>query len=101
LLYEHFWEQSVAEDWTCPGFMPSRLEIGEMGAVTPGPSNNVRSDPGLGNRRRGAIPGEGVFLVLDGPVCAEDTAWWQVDYEGLVGWTAEGEGDMYWLEPVR
>jgi uncharacterized protein YraI len=81
--------------------MPSRLEIGEMGAVTPGPSNNVRSDPGLGNRRLGAIPGEGVFLVLDGPVCAEDTAWWQVDYEGLVGWTAEGEGDMYWLEPVR
>jgi hypothetical protein len=26
--------------------------------------------------------------------------WWQVDYNDTVGWTAEGQGNTYWLEPT-
>ena len=38
--------------------------------------------------------------MIDGPVCNEGYAWWQVDYEGAIGWTAEGDGTTYWTEPL-
>jgi ABC-type antimicrobial peptide transport system permease subunit len=38
--------------------------------------------------------------VLEGPVCAENMAWWKVQYQGQTGWTAEGQGTDYWLEPL-
>jgi WD40 repeat protein len=84
---------------TCPGFLPSRLIVGATGRVTPGSSNNVRSTPATDGEKLGQIPGEGVFTVLEGPNCNSDTAWWKVDYNGLVGWTVEGLDGEYWLEP--
>jgi hypothetical protein len=47
----------------------------------------------------GRIPGEDGFVVLEGPVCAEGYAWWRVDYNGTLGWTVEGTGEEYWVEP--
>lgn len=86
---------------TCPGFMPSRLEINMFGQVTPGPANNFRDGPTLSSNVIGQLPGETIFLVLDGPVCADNMAWWQVDYNGQIGWTSEGTGAEYWLQPVQ
>jgi hypothetical protein len=78
-----------------------RLVVGGQGRVIENlPPNNVRSEPTIGSPRLGEIPGGGVFTVIGGPVCADNYAWWQVDYNGLVGWTAEGEGITYWLEPL-
>ncbi|NDJ75685.1 MAG: hypothetical protein GYB65_05460 [Chloroflexi bacterium] len=86
---------------TCPGFMPSRLAPNTLAAVTPGPANNLRDLPGLNaGNVIGSIPGNGVFIVLSGPDCLENMAWWQVDYQGQVGWTSEGQGNEYWLVPV-
>jgi uncharacterized protein YraI len=48
----------------------------------------------------GQIPGEGVFSVVGGPQCADGYRWWQVSYNGLVGWTASGSGSEYWVEPI-
>jgi hypothetical protein len=49
------------------------------------------------------LPGE-TFSILDGPICVDSIAWWKVEYDGqnghLVGWTAEGEGADYYLEPI-
>ncbi len=84
----------------CTGFMPSRLQPGMTAQVTPGPANNFRDAPGLSSTQLGQIPGEGVFFVLDGPVCADNMAWWQVDYQGTVGWTSEGQDNTYWLQPL-
>ena len=36
----------------------------------------------------------------NGPVCTADGAWWQVNYNGLIGWTVEGQNNDYWLEPA-
>ena len=48
----------------------------------------------------GQIPGGERVLVLDGPVCADGFAWWEVDYNGVIGWTVEGSGADYWVLPV-
>ncbi|MCC7450652.1 MAG: SH3 domain-containing protein [Anaerolineae bacterium] len=84
---------------TCPGFLPSRLVVGLQARVTPGPSNTLRSHPG--GWAIGLMPGGAVFSVLDGPQCVRGMAWWRVNYLGQIGWTAEGYGNTYWLEPLN
>lgn len=84
----------------CPGFLPSRLAAGRQGRVLPGLSNNFRDQPFLTSNVIGQIPGGAVFTVVAGPQCSSNIAWWQVNYNGVIGWTAEGQGSAYWLEPV-
>lgn len=85
----------------CPGFMVSRLVPGQLGAVTTIPNlpNRVRSQPAYGATVLGRIPAGAPFTVLSGPYCGDNTAWWQVAYGEIIGWTAEGYGQVYWLEP--
>lgn len=83
----------------CSGLITPRLVVGERAQVTSGDANNVRTEPGASNPRIGSIPGGGEIRVLDGPVCADGYVWWLVDFEGLVGWTAEG-GTTYFIRPL-
>jgi hypothetical protein len=85
----------------CPGALPSRLAGGEQARVTPGPSNNLRSRPSTSAARILKIPGGSMMDVLEGPTCAGGYAWWKVRYVSQTGWTAEGDGTTYWLEPTR
>jgi hypothetical protein len=85
---------------SCSSALPPRLVIGKQGRVTPGLPNNIRQGPGSSTTYVGEIPPGGVFTVLDGPRCASGMAWWQVNYNGLIGWTPEGQGTEYWVEPV-
>jgi hypothetical protein len=83
---------------------PARLVPGGTGRVLPGPANALRSTPGTGPGSTviGEIPSGGVFTVIGGPQCGNDNrVWWHVSYNGVAGWTAEGEGGTYWLEPVQ
>ena len=71
--------------------------------MLPGLPNAVRNAPGTGSGSVviGEIPGGGGFSVISGPQCGNDgRTWWQVNYSGVTGWTAEGEGGAYWVEPV-
>lgn len=87
---------------TCP--LPTRMIAGGQARVTPGLPNVVRSAPGLGWNSAivGSIPGGGVFTLLAGyaPQCADGMQWYYVNYNGLVGWTSEGQNGVYWTEPV-
>jgi hypothetical protein len=85
----------------CPGSLPSRLLPGmEARVILGGNRNRVRTDATLNGTELGRIdPGE-QFFVLDGPVCADGFTWYLVDYFNLVGWTAEGDAEEYWLEPI-
>jgi hypothetical protein len=83
----------------CNPAMPSRLIIGQQARVTPGIPNNVRAQAGSSGQLLGEIPAGSIFRVLAGPSCASGVAWWQVDYNGLIGWTGEGSDGDYWLEP--
>ena len=92
----------IVETVTCAGFMPSRLTIGGQGRVTPGTPNNVRSAPSPSGALVGQIDGGAIFNVLEGPTCdPAGRAWWRVEHNGITGWTAEGQGNTYFVEPVE
>jgi hypothetical protein len=40
------------------------------------------------------------FRVVSGPRCGFYHVWYQVDYNGRIGWVTEGEGSTYWVERV-
>jgi uncharacterized protein YgiM (DUF1202 family) len=85
---------------TCSFAPAPRLSIGRLGRVTPGLPNNLRALPTSTSVLLGQIPTGGIFTVLNGPQCAEGLYWWQVNYNGLTGWTPEGGSGQYWLEPL-
>lgn len=85
-------------DFECPGTLAPRLSVGDTARVIPGPANNLRTGPGLSAGRNGQIPGGSVFTVTGGPVCADGYVWWEIDYNGVIAWTAEAAPDEYWLE---
>ena len=104
--YGTYWLEPISATPSC--VLPNRLVAGGYGRVTPGLPNVVRSAPGTSATGSnsvviGQIPAGGVFYVLSGPVCGSDgRSWWQVNYNGLTGWTAEGEGyGNYWVEPYN
>lgn len=85
----------------CPGAPKTRLFVGAQGTVVPGlGANNLRADSDLESEVVGQIAEGTVFTVLNGPVCADGYAWWNVSYNGIAGWSAEGEGSTYWLSPA-
>ncbi len=90
----------TAAQTACPDSLPARLTSGAQARVVPGDPNNVRDQASRAGALLGQIPGGETFTVLEGPVCADGFTWWRVDYNGLVGWTVEGAGQAYGLEPV-
>ncbi len=83
----------------CPGFLPSRVTIGGYARVTPGLPNNLRAEASTSGAWVGSVPGGATVYVMLGAVCGPNTAWWLVSYNGVTGWTMEGVGNVYWLEP--
>jgi hypothetical protein len=85
----------------CKGFLPSRLVIGDIAQVMPGTANRLRAQP-INGDVIGQIPAGAEFEVFGESFCDdfEGILWWEVNYQGQVGWTAEGQGDEYWVEPV-
>ena len=84
----------------CPGVPPAIMAIGQTGVVTPGDPNILRSAPAkVSSNIIGQIPAGGTFIVLSGPQCADGLRFWQVNYNGRIGWTADGQGSIYWLMP--
>jgi hypothetical protein len=66
------------------------------------PPNRVRSGPKTGGNIIALIPAGTIVAVLEGPVCADGLVFWKVSSSqlpGRIGWTAEGDGTEYWLEP--
>lgn len=81
----------------------TRLKIGDEARVMPGPPNRIRSKPSIqGEVLTQLDPGTAVRIV-DGPVCRDGYVFWRVEHAtipGGSGWTAEGDGKEYYLEPT-
>lgn len=84
----------------CPSPHPSGFEVGELVQVSPGPPNNWREQPSTSARVLGVFPAGTSLTILDGPVCADGYNWYYVQFTEGRGWTAEGDGAEYWLQPA-
>lgn len=60
--------------------------------------NRMRSAPSLRDAIISSIPAESNFYVFGGPICADGIVWWQISYQGMTGWTAEGQNDTAYLQ---
>lgn len=81
----------------------SRLAIGNLIQLIGNVPNRVRSAPQKGENVVGQFVADETFILLDGPVCSEGLVWWEIAdprLPGGSGWTAEGDGQEYWLEPI-
>jgi len=88
----------------CPNSpIPSQVSVGITGQVEAGGvANRIRSEASTAAEILGFMePGE-QFQIIGGPTCDPETLirFWQVDYNGIQGWTAEGEGDEYYIIPA-
>ena len=84
----------------CPSAPPTRLIVQERGQVTDTDERlNLRVGPGIDFRILTLIEPLEVFIVLEGPRCADGYAWYQIDYQGREGWIAEGDLNQYYAEP--
>lgn len=89
----------------CINGLPTRLLVGAFAYVNPEPPlpNNLRSDAGKNHSLIGEIQPGQALKILDGPQCADGWVWWKVltIESELVGWTAEGDQQNYWLIPCK
>jgi hypothetical protein len=87
------------EGWT-------RLQAGGQAVVAGSPGdtpNRVREKPDTNSRQIGSIKPRTALGLLEGPVCANGLVFWKVtspEIPGGSGWTAEGDGKDYWLNPL-
>ncbi len=96
-------QSAGAQGTTCPGALASQLIVGAQARVTPGSANNVRSQPSASAERIGRIEAGTVVNVLQGPTCADNLAWWEVQTTDgtLTGWTIESFDGSYALLPYE
>ena len=92
---------STATAAPCPGAPPSILSVGIRAYVVLGTPNRLRASAGTSTRQIGQIRGGEEFTIVGGPICTDGYRWWQVEFQGEPGWTADGEGDEYWVRPVQ
>jgi hypothetical protein len=93
----------AATNVPCVDSPPTRLRVGLFAYVNPDPPlpNNIRSEAGKDQALTGEVLPGRAMEILDGPKCADGWVWWQVRTleTELVGWTAEGDHESYWLVP--
>lgn len=87
----------------CPGTVASQVSIGERARVTftDGTPLRLRDGPGTTATFLQDLPEGTSFEIIGGPVCADGFTWWNVQLaDGTQGWSAEGDDDSYFMEPL-
>lgn len=84
----------------------TRLQVGGKAVVSKALDlpNRIRSEPKKGDNIIAQIYPGTTVTILEGPVCADGVVWWKVAHSSIpdgAGWTAEGDGETFFLDPLR
>jgi uncharacterized protein YraI len=98
-IHQTYWNDThILMPDECPGFPASQMYLGAFGYVsTPRPSD-LHFEP-ESTSIVGQMPPGSWFHVVGGPICSAtgNEFWWQVQYEGLLGWASEGKNSSRYL----
>jgi hypothetical protein len=90
----------------CPidfaGFLRPRIVTGGTARIAEGGTpNRLRARPSVDAEQIGVIQPGTTVRVLEGPSCevSSRVVWWRINDNGTIGWTAESQGDNYFLRP--
>ena len=91
-------------DISCPGAPPIRVEVGNLVRVTTteGDKLNLRSSPKVTNNIINMMPAGMKLRVIGGPICSDNSTFWQVQMleSTDTGWVREGDFALYYIEPI-
>lgn len=91
---------SFTIDTSCPGLLPTDLQVGDQAAVVHGGAKVYAVPETAATVIFQPAPGAGLTLV-GGPVCDEEFRWWRAQLgDGNHGWIADGDAETRWLEPA-
>ena len=89
----------MAQDSNCTNAPTNNLRVGIWARVVQSPdANNLRQRPSTSAPVLDTMSSHRRFEIVGGPRCSGGLRWWQVRFEGIVGWTADGQGSERWLE---
>lgn len=89
---------AMAQD-SCTNAPSNSLSVGIWARVVEAPeANNLRERPSTSAPVLDRMSSHRRFEIVGGPRCNGGLRWWQVRFEGIIGWTADGEGTERWLE---
>jgi len=84
-----------------PAQAAASLAIGGKASVMAGGGLNVRAQASSKGKQIGRLNAKAIVTLLEGPVQADNYAWWKVDNSaGLIGWVAAGPANDPWLVPA-
>lgn len=81
---------------------PTPAPVVRQARVTATGGINVRDQASAKGKALGRLGANVTVTIIEGPVDAENYAWYRVDNgQGLVGWAAAGPKDDPWLTPIE
>jgi hypothetical protein len=95
---------SASDAITCPGAPSIRVDVGDLVRVTTtdGSPLFLRSSPRIDNNAIDSLTRGMQLRIVDGPVCSDNFSYWKVKIPGTssIGWVAEGNFSLYFIEPI-
>jgi hypothetical protein len=97
-----YWLSVAVNNTYCFNSPPARLAPNSLAIVLPGVPNNIRSNVGAeGTQILGVMPAGSTFTITGTAQCdSQGLRWYPLTYNGVSGWTAEGQGSEYWIAPA-
>ena len=96
-------EPIVSSPSSCPGAPSQRVIVGDKAYVCTKSDNlAVRKGPGKSEPKITMIATGTNFVIVKGPICADNWSWWRIRInDGTVGWVSEGGDsiDSYFFCP--
>lgn len=86
----------------CNSAPKTRLQVNQSARIVYREGVRLREMPGFNGAILDMVAAGTIVRTISVPVCRDDILWWEVKLEsGQTGWVAEGQPDLYYLEPVE